>query len=245
MNQVRWNIEHLDQIDSTNAYVARLARGGAIEGTVAFSDFQSAGRGRLDREWRAAPGTSLLCSALLSPPRLALTWVVAAAALSLSDALDELTGARPVLKWPNDVLYADAKVAGFLADAVATDPPSVVVGLGLNLTGVDPSFVAATTVLAATGHRLVPPQVLRVYLDRLAERRESLASPDGIESLRFDYLRSLSTIDQQVRIELPGSFVRGRAIGIDRTGALQVQVGSAVRVFSAGDVVHLRREEEE
>lgn len=245
MNKVRWNVEHLDHVDSTNTWLAQRAREGAGEGLVLYSDFQSAGRGRLDREWRAASGSALLCSALLSAPSDALTWTVVAAALSISDALDELTELRPSLKWPNDVLYGDLKVAGLLADVVASDPPRVVVGLGLNLTGVDPSFTSATTVLDATGERLEPTQVLKVYLEALSRRRELLESREGLQALRLDYLAALSTVGQRVCVQLPGASVRGLAVGVDDAGALRVQVGSEVRVFTAGDVVHLRREEEE
>ena len=241
---MKWNVEHLEEVDSTNAWLAQRAREGALEGLVLYSDFQCAGRGRLDRQWSAAAGTALLCSALLCPPTEALSWVVIASALAISDALEELTDVRPTLKWPNDVLYDDLKVAGLLADAVGSGPPRVVVGLGLNLTEVDAALTSATSVLAATGERLEPTRVLGRYLHHLARRREQLESPSGLDSLRLDYEGDLCTLGQEVRVELAGSSVRGRAVGIDDRGALRVQVGSEERVFTAGDVVHLRREEE-
>jgi BirA family biotin operon repressor/biotin-[acetyl-CoA-carboxylase] ligase len=248
VSQVKWNVEHLEEVDSTNTWLGARAREGAPTGLVVFSDYQSAGRGRLDRAWRAPSGTSLLCSALLdlpvssTPPQ----WLIVAAALSVCDALEELTESRPTLKWPNDVLYGELKVAGLLADVVDSSTPSrVVVGLGLNLTEVDSTLESATTVLAQTGEALAPAQVLRPYLDALARRRGGMDTPAGVATLSQEYSLALATLGRRVRVELAGDVVRGRAVGVDDQGALLVDTGESVRTFRAGDVVHVRREDEE
>lgn len=233
-------MQHLERVESTNTWLGLRAREGAGEGTVVYCDFQSAGRGRLDRRWSAEEGSALLCSALLAPPAAALSWTIVAAALAIADALAQLTDVRPDLKWPNDVLYADLKVAGLLAEVIDADPTAVVVGLGLNLTGVDPALATATTVLEATGEHLAPPRVLRVYLDRLGERRALMETTEGLATLRRDYVEALSTLDRPVSVVLGGSSVHGHAVGIDDRGALLVRVGNEVRAFHAGDVVHLR-----
>ena len=235
-------------MDSTNTWLARRAREGVAGPRAVYCDYQSDGRGRLDRVWRAPAGSSLLCSALLEspPPSVAPQWVVIAAALSVCDALGGLAGRRPTLKWPNDVLYDERKVAGLLAEVVAgsTAPgrSRVVVGLGLNLSDVDPDFTGATTVLAATGAALAPGTVLSAYLDALSERRSSLDSASGRAALRARYLDDLSTINRRVRVELVNDVVRARAVGIDEDGALIVETGEGRRTFAAGDVVHLRGE---
>ncbi len=246
MSQVKWNVEHLDHVDSTNAWLAQRARDGAGEGLVVYSEYQSAGRGRLDREWHAPPGSSLLCSALLVPPASlgAPQWMLVAAALSLCDALEELTEVRPTLKWPNDVLFGDAKVAGLLAEVIPTTTPKIVVGLGVNLTDVDPAFEFATTVVAATGESLAASQVLRAYLAALGQRRAVLDTPEGANTLRNEYAQALSTLGRRVRVELTEGPMWGRAVGVDEQGALKVDTGSEVRAFTAGDVVHVRREDE-
>ena len=246
MSQVKWSVEHLVHVDSTNTWLAQRARGGANPGLAVYSDFQSAGRGRLDREWHAPAGSSLLCSALLAAPTspTAPQWVVVAAALALGDALERLSARRPALKWPNDVLYGDLKVAGLLAEVVVTERGAlVVVGLGLNLTDVDPTFTAATTVREATGLTLSPAQVLDAYLDALGRRCEALATPEGPRELAAAYVAHLSTLGQRVRIELVGAQVHGLAVGVDDEGALMIDTGSEIRTFSAGDVVHVRGED--
>jgi BirA family biotin operon repressor/biotin-[acetyl-CoA-carboxylase] ligase len=243
VTQVKWNVEHLVQVDSTNTWLARLARDGARQGEVVYADFQSAGRGRLDREWVAPAGSSLLCSALLEPPTTGAPpqVLVLAAALSMCEVLEELTGARPRLKWPNDIMYGEAKVAGLLAEAVG---PQVVVGLGLNLSAVDRAYPAATTVLEATGVSLSPTPVLEAYLGALARRRELLDSFEGVRTMNEEFAMALSTLGRWVKAELSNEVVRGRAIGVDENGALRIDTGSDVRVVSAGDVVHLRGEEQ-
>ena len=119
----------------------------------------------------------------------------------------------------------------------------VVVGLGLNLHAVDPHYAGATTVLEATGASLEPAGVLDAYLDALGERRASLDTAAGRASLRERYLEELATLGRDVRVELVGGVVRGRAVGIDEDGALIVDTGDERRTFAAGDVVHLRGEE--
>jgi BirA family biotin operon repressor/biotin-[acetyl-CoA-carboxylase] ligase len=248
VSQVKWNVEHLVHVDSTNTWLAKRAREGADEGLVVYSDFQSAGRGRLEREWHAPSGSSLLCSALVNAPTstVAPQWIVVAAALAVGDALEGLTGRRPDLKWPNDVLYGDLKVAGLLAEVIVTHVTRrIVVGLGLNLTDVDPDFESATTVLAVTGATLAPVRALGAYLEALDRRRTLLDTPEGIRQLGVDYTRALVTLGQRVRVEVADGPVRGRAVGIDDHGGLRVDTGSEVRAFSAGDVVHVRGEDSE
>jgi len=247
VSQVKWNVEHLGDVDSTNTWLAARAREGAAQGLVVYCDFQRAGRGRLERQWCAPANSSLLCSVLLTAPAplVAPQWIVVAAALALCDALELLTARRPVLKWPNDVLYGESKVAGLLAEVVSTDTGlKVVIGMGVNLTDVDPSIARATSVLAATGVSLAPAQLLRSFLDALAQRQSALDSPEGRADLSEKYARSLSTLGRRVRVELTDGFVNGVAVDVDPDGALRVDTGSDVRAFSAGDVVHLRREDD-
>src|SRR5580693_5772274 len=140
-----WEIRRFAEIDSTNTYVLDQARLGAAEGLVAVAEHQSAGRGRLDRRWESPPGASLLVSVLfrpdLDPSELHLC--TAAMALAAAEACRQVAGVGPVLKWPNDVLVNEEKLAGVLAEASFDRDPgldagaggvvAVVVGLGLNI----------------------------------------------------------------------------------------------------------------
>jgi len=146
-----------EEIDSTNRYLADEARAGAPSGLVAVASHQTAGRGRLGRRWEAPPRTNLLMSVLLRPAAVLLRpaanddWAASSHALTIAfalgaaDACRQVASVDPGLKWPNDLVVDDLKLAGILAEAVlpptgvAVAPdsrlsggPAVVVGLGLN-----------------------------------------------------------------------------------------------------------------
>lgn len=241
-----WRIEHFDVIESTNTYVGNCARNGSAEGLVAVADFQLAGKGRLDRTWTAPPGSSLLCSVLLRPPvsHQDMQLVVAAAALAVRGALANVTGCTVALKWPNDLLHNEKKLAGLLSEYIATPAgPALVLGIGLNCTSHDPSLPQATNVLAATGFTVEPRALLDVVLTHLAFRRHQLDTPHGVAALRADYVAALSTIGSAVRIETGTGTVHGTALAVDETGALIVDVNGTPTTFRVGDIVHIRPED--
>lgn len=241
-----WRVEHFEEIDSTNTYLKQRVLDGSAEGLVAIADFQSAGRGRLDRSWVAPSRTSLLFSVALRPTLDAndLQLVVAAVALATRSALERLSGLRAQLKWPNDLVVGDRKLGGVLAEVVVT--PSgfdVVVGVGLNLTYEGPEHVDATSVKAETGLTLEPRGVLDIVLEELEARREQLDSKEGRARLHVDYERALATIGMSVRVERHDGAREGRARAVDEAGRLIVEIDGGLEVFGVGDVVHLRASE--
>jgi BirA family biotin operon repressor/biotin-[acetyl-CoA-carboxylase] ligase len=246
VSSIVWRIEHFDVIDSTNTWLAARASEGAPEGLVAVADFQSAGRGRLDRRWESPPGASLLCSILLrpdvGPDQLQL--VVAGVALAARAALVRLSGVRPALKWPNDLIVGDAKIAGLLAEIVSVDERlAVVVGIGVNLTHEGPAGASSTSVLAESGVTISPPALLDILLDELGTRRALLDSAAGQFTLRDEYQRSLETLGQTVRVERARDVIVGRASGLDEYGQLVVVVDDDEVTITVGDVVHVRVDE--
>src|ERR1700722_4470317 len=125
------DVRELAEVDSTNRYLLDLARAGAPEGVVVVADHQLAGRGRLGRSWEAAPGGALLVSILLRPPLAPeQRWrTTAAVALATADACVAHGASGAAVKWPNDILVGDAKLAGILAEA---DGGAVGGGVGIN-----------------------------------------------------------------------------------------------------------------
>jgi BirA family transcriptional regulator, biotin operon repressor / biotin---[acetyl-CoA-carboxylase] ligase len=243
VNSIVWRIEHFDEIDSTNTWVAQKANEGVLEGLVAVADFQSAGRGRLERTWESSRGSSLLCSILLrpdiNPDQLQL--VVACVALAARAAIVRLSGVRPALKWPNDLIVGDAKLAGLLAEIVSVDERlAVVVGIGVNLTYDGPENVRATSVRAESGVTISAPALLDILLDELEPRRERLDSVEGRTQIREEYLRALATLGQIVSVEQQSGSVIGTATSIDEMGQLVLVVDGREIAFSSGDVVHVR-----
>lgn len=246
MGHFVWRVEHFEQIDSTNTYLKQRAAEGCPEGVVALADYQSAGRGRLDRTWSSPPRSSLLCSVLLRANLEAeeLQLGVVAVALATRRALERVSGLRAQLKWPNDLIVADRKLGGLLAEVVATPSGhAVVVGLGLNLTFEGPEGVAATSVRRETGLTIEARGLLDIVLEELEERRQQLHSAEGRAALRADYARALATIGQRVRVEQHDAVIVGRALGLDEAGRLLVEADGETKVVGVGDLVHLRADD--
>jgi BirA family transcriptional regulator, biotin operon repressor / biotin---[acetyl-CoA-carboxylase] ligase len=240
-----WRVQHFNEIDSTNTYVKEHSD--EPEGLVALADFQTAGRGRMDRRWEAPARSSLLCSILFRPVLEArqLQLVVALVALSARSALEKLSGLRVALKWPNDLVVGADKLAGLLAEIVASENGlAVVVGIGVNLSYDGPEDTAGTSVRAQTGLTIVPRALLDILLEEIDSRRALLDESRGRAALRDEYVRALATIGQHVRVEQSEHVVTGLATGVDDEGRLLVEVDGVVQTYAVGDVVHVRAQAE-
>jgi BirA family biotin operon repressor/biotin-[acetyl-CoA-carboxylase] ligase len=239
-----WDVRRFDEIDSTNVYLRREARLGAPEGTVALAEHQGAGRGRMDRRWEAPPGASLLISVLFRPEFDAseLHLCTAAVALAAAEACRLAAGVGPVLKWPNDLLVGESKLAGVLAEAEFEGPVvrAVVVGLGLNIDWPGPEGVRGTCLRDLSSGPVDRELLLSSLLDALSARRALLDSAPGRREVAAELRDRCSTLGQRVRVELAAEAVVGVAVEVDDAGHLVVQTATGPRTISAGDVVHLR-----
>lgn len=239
----RWTIRRFESIDSTNSWVLDQARAGAPDGLVALADHQEAGRGRRGRSWEAPPGSSLLMSVLIRPGLASerIHLVTMAAGVALVEAIGDVAAVDAALKWPNDVVVGDRKLAGLLAEAEVSAlgaVSSVVVGVGCNVTQLEfpPGLAATATSCALEAGREVDREgLLLAFLDRLDLRLSTL------EAVALDYRSRLATLGRAVRVDLGHEVIEGRAIDIDRLGRLLVEQDGGARVTVAvGDVVHLR-----
>ena len=243
---------------STNADAAAAARAGAPEGLIVVTDEQTAGRGRLGRAWATPPRTALAVSVLLRPPPVPPArwgWLPLLAGLAVLDAVDA-TGVQARLKWPNDVLVGDRKLAGILAERVAgvgACADGVVIGMGVNvsLTAEELPVETATSLLIEQAHVLDRDPLLRALLRALGRRYEAWRSvlgdvggiADGGDGTREAYLGACSTLGRTVRVELPGgAVVAGQARDVDPEGRLVLDAAGEQRpvIVASGDVVHVR-----
>jgi BirA family biotin operon repressor/biotin-[acetyl-CoA-carboxylase] ligase len=241
-------IEVVQQTGSTNTDLLARAAAGAPEGLVLVAEEQTSGRGRLGRSWVSPPGAALTFSVLLRPaalPPARRPWLPLLAGTSVALAVRALTGLAARVKWPNDVLIADAKLAGILAEGAGD---AVVIGIGVNIVTspgelpAGPGGLRATSLLAS-GAPAEREAVLTEILRALGERYERLRhDPDPQRSgLLAEYLGLSATIGQGVRVEFPGgATLAGEAVGIDDDGRLLVRAGEGERAVAAGDVIHLR-----
>jgi BirA family biotin operon repressor/biotin-[acetyl-CoA-carboxylase] ligase len=216
----------VDETGSTNADLLAAAAAGAPDRTVLAARHQTAGRGRLDRTWVAPPGANLLVSLLFTDvphvPHVLTQKVGVAAAI----ACERVADARPTLKWPNDLLLDDVKLAGVLAQSTFVNGrQAVVVGIGINVGWAPPDA-------ARLGDGVDPLEVLAAMLATFDELPADIAA---------DYRARLGTLGRSVKVDLADGVVEGRAIDVEPDGRLLVldECGITHRI-DTGDVIHLR-----
>jgi BirA family biotin operon repressor/biotin-[acetyl-CoA-carboxylase] ligase len=224
-----WHVTHVPVTASTNDDLLAAAARGAPDRSVLVADHQTAGRGRLDRRWEAPPGVNLLVSILFRTVPSPASTLTQRTGLAAIDACRVTAGVDAVLKWPNDLLVGDRKLAGILAQRAADG--SIVVGLGLNV-GWAPAGATALHDASAPGDGPMPRDVLQALLAAFD------ALPDDIGDR---YRAALATLGRRVEIQVPGSRIDGRAVGVDGDGRLVVvDTCGLTHHLDVGDVVHVR-----
>lgn len=209
---------------------------------MVVAEHQTEGRGRLGRVWEAPARTSLTFSVLLRPDVPANDWpwlpllTGYAVQAALADRLPHIS-----LKWPNDVLVEECKVAGILVERIETPTgPAAVVGIGINVAQtLDELPVAlATSVELETGEPVDRTDLLGQVLGSLHGLQGLLDDPGA---LRTAYADVCSTLGREVDLHLPADEVRrGEALDIDSRGALVVSTADGTLTVGAGDVIHVR-----
>lgn len=224
------------EVASTNDIALELARAGEAEGTLVVTDHQTRGRGRRGHVWTSPPGRDILCSLILRPPTdprgaLAVTLAVAnAVAVTLSKLLDT----DQQVKWPNDVMSPEGKIAGVLAESSAAGGrvEHVVVGMGVNVNTTPLDWPDEWRANAASCRTLTGSDwdrafvladllgTIEAYYDRF--RRE------GFAPFVSGYEARLVQMGKYVSFERGGTRTRGVAEGVAPDGALRVRVNESV-----------------
>jgi BirA family transcriptional regulator, biotin operon repressor / biotin---[acetyl-CoA-carboxylase] ligase len=255
-------VEVVETSPSTNADLAELAASSDEDGVVRIAEHQTAGRGRLDRTWTAPPRSGLTMSVLIRPggrepvPAARWPWIPLLAGLAVAATLRRDADVAAVLKWPNDVLIEDRKVAGLLVERVdagargrgiGSTRTAAVIGIGLNVSlRADelPVPTATSLVLAgasSTDRSLLARGVLRSLSGLLSDWYRHGGDPR--QGLQTAYVEACDTLGRQVRVEqADGTAVVGEAVSVDDSGRLLVRTDAGQKAVGAGDVLHLRAE---
>jgi len=236
--------EVVDESPSTNADL--LARPTAPTPAVLVAEFQSAGRGRLDRAWVSPPRAGLTLSVLLRPtvPISAWGWLPLLAGVALVDAV----GPPARLKWPNDLLLDDRKAGGILVQA---DGDVAVVGIGVNVSNTEAELpsAAATSIGLALGRPVDRTDLLLALLTGLLGRYGAWSAAGGDAErcgLRRAYLDACASLGQRVAVSSVvhgGGRLVGTATDVDVLGRLVLTGAFGTTAVSAGDVAHVRAAE--
>ena len=239
LNPGYWRVHHFNLIDSTQtSLVAALSSGRAAVGDVYLAEFQSAGKGRLDRRFESAASDSVLVSLAISPkhqPQSRWGWVPLVAGVAAASAIMESTGISASLKWPNDVMINDKKAGGIIAEKI---DDVIVLGIGINCMQSENNLPApGATSLSIHSDSLVNRNAVVISLLNAVARFVKAwdEKPLPVEN---KYRQLSATLEQRVKALLPdGSEIVEKAIAISSEGALVLANG---RELVAGDVTHIR-----
>lgn len=233
-----WRVSVVELTGSTQNDLLQLIESNiALDGQVIVTEFQSNGRGRLDRTFEAPAKSALLFSFYIKPKKLRSEWgfIPLIAGLSLVRAITAMDNAINIsLKWPNDLLINEKKCAGIIAQ---TTTQGIVLGIGLNVSMTSEELpVPNATSLTIEGFKFVERNILLSQILNIFAKLFD-AWEDGFELLN-EYSDVCSTIGKKVRLELPGGEnLEATVTRISPTGELILNNG---RHVSAGDVIHLR-----
>ncbi len=239
------SVHYYDEVDSTNAALVRMLKAGVDEGTVVMADKQTAGRGRVGKPWFSPPGVNLHLSVLVKPaiPVTDAHCYSLIGSLAIADALANYDIDAQV-KWPNDVLVNDKKIAGVLSELqIAGDRvDSLILGIGVNVNinrstmnqQYGEAAAGATSLLEVLGHT-ADRNVLAARILENLERRHFQFLAHGKQSLITDW-RSRSFLGRRVTIHEGGIHVEGIAVNLDDQGCLVVTLDD-------GSTAHVREGE--
>ncbi len=248
-------IEYLAETTSTNDAAWRLVASETQDlpgdGLVVLSEHQTAGRGRLGRPWHSPRGASLLCSIVVTDRdcRFRGDEVVLLCAVATCDAVAKATSVNPRIKWPNDLMVNQRKLAGILIESksIGNEGRTFVCGIGINCLQ-QRGHLAPELTDTATSLELespLPVDRTRVACDLLAEFDAWLGAveTDGPEVLRRAWLHRCEPMGRHIRLRCRGEIYAGTTVDVDPSAALVVQLDSGHRrAFSAVDTTILARE---
>jgi len=238
-------IHYFQTLDSTNSKAYQLALNGAEEGEVVITESQEKGRGRLERQWFSPPFLNLYLSVILRPkiPPHQASLITLMAAVAAADAIQKFSGFLPLIKWPNDILFRDRKVAGLLNEIHSeTDRIHfVILGIGVNLN---------------MGEKMFPKEIRPMATSLMIETRQTISRKAFLQSLLLQlekwyaiFLKQGSTVilkawrdraqikGRRVKVISFGEIWVGMAVDVDSDGALilETEDGRRKRVV-AGDI---------
>lgn len=233
-----------EDVGSTNDVAAALAAAGARSGTVVLANRQRAGRGRQGRAWSSPAGAGLYASVVLRPGAVVPPLLTLAAEVALADGVRAATGLETRLKWPNDVLAGERKLAGVLAESCLQPDgaaPAIVLGFGINVRrAVHPPAIAvlATSLEEELGREVDRGLLLAECLAALAVRYGDLKDGRSVEVLAA--WRARAELDRRVEWDEAGGARRGVAVAVDEEGALVVRAAGGLVRLSSSEVRWIR-----
>ena len=240
------NVYWYREIDSTNSAAREFILNGIRERTVIAADYQTNGKGRFEREWHSPAGKGLWFS-IMQPYSFdiaAASQLTLLAAVAVSQAVQNIKGIRPGIKWPNALNINGKKVCGILTEMITDsydDSVYLIIGIGLNvnLSTADMSESireSATSLMIEYGSVINRRDLLDEILDRFT-RWYDVWGKDGFSKVREEWLKYNVTIGRSLEINLWNDCICGEAVGMDMGGLLEiVDSNNVVQKISSGEI---------
>lgn len=236
-------LEYHETINSTNIRAKEWAKQGAKEGSLVIAEYQSAGKGRLGRTWLSPKGEGIWMSLILKPfleiskiPQITLV-----AGLCMSQAIQKVTGLKTEIKWPNDIVVNNKKIAGILTELSASTNSinSVVVGIGVNVNNqvLDTSIPYATS-LALEGNKVYErEEIIKEFLNLFEVNYEQYIKEKSIVFLLADYKERCVNLNKEVIILNNQQEYIGYVQNINDEGSLEVRkLDNTIETIFTGEV---------
>jgi len=237
------NVEVFDTLPSTNSHLMQNM-GAKTHGTCVVTNLQTSGRGRRGREWQASLGASLTFSLLwrFQCGAAALSGLSLAVGVALIRGLHEIGATEAKLKWPNDILINQKKLAGILIELQGDmeGPSTAVIGVGINLqlpeSVLQKIDQPATDLHQTLAHTINPNSVMAILLKHLLDVLFTFEST-GFDELRDEWAKHHAYHQQAVRMLMPdGSEVNGVVQAISENGSLIVETANGLQKFMSGEI---------
>jgi BirA family biotin operon repressor/biotin-[acetyl-CoA-carboxylase] ligase len=244
-NIIGSEFHHFMSLSSTNEHARKLAENNAPDGTLVIAESQTNGHGRKGRHWESPTGSGIYVTLILRPklPLERTPLLTLAASVAVADAVAQTTGTLPAIKWPNDILLNDGKIAGILTEVSAEIDyvDYVLVGIGINvntrleLLPERPIF-PATSIAAETSSQHSRRRILADLLQNFDQLYLQMQSDDSGTMLKR-WKNFSNTIGRRVTITMVNKTLRGTVTDIGDDGALILKTsrGHSQKIFS-GDI---------
>ena len=237
-------IECFEVIGSTNTTAMQMAEEGAPHGTLVVADRQDSGKGRRGRAWSMPAGIAVAMSIVLKPQELQpanAPMLTLVSALAVVRAIEEQSGLRCAIKWPNNIVIGGKKVCGILTEmSTQIDYINhIVVGIGINVHNEQfPEELAdrATSLYLESGKRVSRAALVEAVCEYFEQYDEIFMRTQDLSGLKEEYDSYLVNKGGQVRILDPQGEYEGLALGITERGALQVETPEGIRNVDSGEV---------
>lgn len=239
----RWRF--LDKIDSTNSEICRLLpHHPPKEGLIVISDCQTQGRGRSGRFWHSEPKKGIYLSTLIRPTSFTpekLPLITLMAGLATVIAVNEVTPSNAKLKWPNDLLLNEKKIAGVLCENHSTKTPAIVIGIGINVNHTkfpDEIKDVATSIKLETGLKSNRTSLIKRLVSELDFQYNELKK-DKIIKLLKNWSRHTDLFGKTITLKKGEKNITGEVLRLDKLGRLVIVKKTGEKIALDSGEVHL------